>query len=85
MSNNQQKPQPESQDNMVQVAAYQEVVAAYEALDRQIDALIMTYGGASKNMPEDVLTQYREMARRRGELRNEMRILEAALFEEDEP
>jgi len=62
------------------IQEYQQIVRTYEELDHEIDALIMKYKGASKNMPDDVLVEYREMARRRSELRNEMRILEQDLF-----
>jgi len=72
-----------SDDTQQRVQLYRQTVEEYERLDKEIDALIMKYDGASKNMPDDVLANYREMARRRGELRNEMRFLEQQLFEED--
>jgi hypothetical protein len=65
------------------VQTYQQIVQIYEELDHEIDSLIMKYDGASKNMPDAVLMKYREMARRRSELRNEMRILEQDLFSDD--
>lgn len=82
MSNEQQYSEV-SHDDGERIKVYQQLVAEYEALDQEIDALIMKYDGASKNMPQDVLASYREMARRRSDLRNEMRIMEETLFDED--
>jgi hypothetical protein len=74
---------PQQNDTQARVQLYRQLVQDYEALDKEIDALIMRYGGASKNMPSDVLTTYRKMARRRSNLRNDMRILEEYLFDDD--
>jgi hypothetical protein len=59
---------------------YQQIVLAYEALDKQIDSLLMAYGGASENMPSAELDRYRALARQRDELQNEMRTLEQILL-----
>lgn len=61
------------------VQRYQQIVLQYEALDEQIDALIMEYGGGSENMPPDAYARYRDLARQRDELFNEMRELEQLL------
>lgn len=79
MSNN----QSETQTDQERVQRYQAISRDYEALDKAIDTLIMKYDGASKNMPDDVLDQYREMARRRRDLHNEMLILEQVLFDDE--
>ena len=79
MSNN----QSETQTDQERVQRYQTISRDYEALDKAIDTLIMKYDGASKNMPDDVLDQYREMARRRRDLHNEMLILEQVLFDDE--
>jgi hypothetical protein len=67
-----------------QLRHYQDVVAQYEALDREIDALLMQYGGASENMPAWELARYRKLARQRDDLQNEMRALEQVLFDDAE-
>lgn len=67
-----------------QVEHYREVVLAYEAIDQEIDDLIMAFGGLMENMPSDVLLRYRELARRRDELLNEMRALEHELQIDDD-
>ncbi len=40
----------------------------YEALDEEIDTLIMAHGGTSEQMPPEDLERYRELARQRDEL-----------------
>lgn len=67
-----------------QVQHYRKVVLLYEALDKQIDELIMAHGGASENMLPEDHDRYREMARERDELLNEMRRLEQELLDDDE-
>ena len=61
------------------VQEYRKQVFIYEALDEKIDNLIMANGGGTENMSEADLKQYREWARYRTEVRNEMRILEQQL------
>jgi hypothetical protein len=68
-----------------QMAQYQQIVLRYEALDAEIDALIMAHGGTSEKMPAADLRRYRELARQRDELLNEMRLMEHQLaLDEDE-
>jgi len=67
------------EDVQKQVVHYREIVLQYEALDEQIDALIMTYGGSSEKMPQSELVHYRELARQRDEVFSEMRALEQTL------
>lgn len=71
-------------DLVQQVQYYRKVVLMYEALDKQIDELIMAHGGASENMPPEDHARYRDMARERDELLNEMRRLEQELLDDDE-
>ena len=61
------------------VREYRKLVLLYEALDEKIDALIMANDGGTENMSDDDLKQYRELAHKRSEVRNEMRILEQQL------
>lgn len=68
-----------------QVQNYRQLVLRYEALDEEIDALIMKHGGTSEKMPDDDLRHYRELARQRDELLNDMRLMEhQLLLDEDE-
>ncbi|PJF27779.1 MAG: hypothetical protein CUN53_02780 [Phototrophicales bacterium] len=68
-----------------QVQQYQQLVIRYEALDHEIDALIMAHGGTSDKMPADDFRRYRDLARERDELLNEMRFFEHQLnLDEDE-
>ncbi|MBK8026370.1 MAG: hypothetical protein IPK19_34520 [Chloroflexi bacterium] len=74
----------ESGDLQSQIAHYREVVLRYEALDEEIDALIMSYGGSSDKMPPHDLNRYRLLARARDELFSEMRALEQTLDLDDD-
>lgn len=67
-------------DLRAEMRRYQQIVLEYEALDKQIDALLMQYGGASENMPPSELQRYRMLARQRDELQNDMRSLEQILL-----
>ena len=71
-------------DLLQQVQYYRKVVLMYEALDEEIDALIMAHGGTSDQMPWEDLRRYRDLARQRDELLNEMRTLEQQLLTDDE-
>ena len=62
------------------IAIYQTLVKQYELIDHHIDQLIMKYGGASINMTELALQQYRQLADQRTALLNEMRVLEEELL-----
>ena len=69
------------------VQRYREMVLAYEALDEEIDTFIAERGGKKEHeMSADELSHYRELARRREDLLNEIRILEHQLnLDEDTP
>lgn len=71
-------------DILQQVQYYRKVVLMYEALDEEIDSLIMAHGGMSEKMPSEDLRRYRELARQRDELLNEMRTIEQKLLADDE-
>jgi hypothetical protein len=73
----------DQQDMQQQVQLYQRLVQEYEQFDAAIDTLIMRNGGASKNMSDEDRKQYHELARRRRDLLNEMRLLERDLLDED--
>ena len=61
------------------VRRYRQLVEAYEALDATIDELVTTARGHPEDMSAADLRQYRELARQRSELLNEMRQLEQEL------
>jgi hypothetical protein len=71
-------------DILQQVQYYRKVVLMYEALDEEIDTLIMAHGGTSDGMSPQDLERYRELARQRDELQNEMRAIEQKLLADDE-
>jgi hypothetical protein len=71
-------------DPLHQVQEYRKIVLLYEALDKQIDDLIMAHGGLMENMSPDDLARYRSLANSRDEMQNEMRLLEQALQIDDE-
>jgi hypothetical protein len=73
----------EPDDIRDEVEHYRQIVLLYEALDHEIDALLMQYGGASENMPPWELSRYRKMARQRDELQNDMLALEQDLDLDD--
>lgn len=66
-------------DQLKLVQRYRELVGDYESLDKRIDDLIMRHGGGTESMSEADFEAYRDLARRRTEVQNEMRILEQQL------
>ena len=76
-------PQPGETDELNQVQAYQKIVLEYEALDEEIDALLAEQGGGTENMSPKTLVQYRDLARRRDVIYNEMKALEQQLLDND--
>ena len=71
------------QDVLEQMQIYRRVVELYEALDEEIDALIMRYDGATENMPAEELHHYRQLAERRDDAYSQMRGLEQNLLSDD--
>lgn len=76
-------PDTPSSDMKSQLDAYRELVERYESIDKEIDALIMRNGGASKNMSNSERDRYQDLATLRRELQNEMRIMEQDLFDDE--
>ena len=66
-----------------QVQKYRTIVLVYEAIDEEIDELLTANGGGTENMTEEDRARYRELARKRDEVLNEMRILEQQLHLDD--
>jgi hypothetical protein len=77
-------PQPDETDNVDQVQEYRRLVLEYEALDEEIDVLLARHQGAAEKMSPDDLKQYREMARHRDDVYNQMKALEQQIFQDDE-
>ncbi len=71
-------------DTRSQVERYRLLVLRYEALDQEIDDLIMSYGGVAEKMPPEALEKYRQLARERSDVQNELRRLEQKLMDEDD-
>lgn len=73
-------------DNMrEQVEKYNQLVQQYHELDEQIDTLLMQYDGHTENMPDEAMRQYRNLARQRDDVFNNMKAMEQTLFvDEDE-
>lgn len=71
-------------DDLAQVQRYREIVLRYEALDEQIDALIMRYGGSTEKMPSEDFARYRQLAAERDDVFSEMRELAQLLHLDDE-
>lgn len=70
----------DNQDEQLKlVQKYRTWVVKYESLDEKIDNLIMANDGGTENMSKADLQQYRQWARERSEILNEMRILEQQL------
>ena len=66
-------------DQLALVQKYRQLVEAYEALDSRIDELVTASRGSTEQMSAADLRQYRELARKRTELLNDMRLLEQQL------
>jgi len=72
----------EQDDVLTQIKTYQNKVLEYEAINDEIDRLIMANDGASENMSADDLARYRELAHQRDELLHEIRWLEQQLLDD---
>lgn len=73
-----------TREQLRDVQDYRKLVLLYEAVDAEIDQLIMTYGGHSKDMPEVDMQRYQALAHKRDELQNEIRATEQRLLGDNE-
>lgn len=73
-----------NRDAIHKVQQYRKLVLVYEALDEEIDQLIMANGGHTDKMAPEAIARYRELARRRDDVQNDMRALEQELQIDDE-
>jgi hypothetical protein len=74
----------ENRDALYKVQQYRKLVLIYEALDEEIDQLIMANGGFSEKMSPETMARYRDLAKRRDEVQNDMRTLEQELQIDEE-
>lgn len=70
-------------DTQDKVQMYRAIVLQYEQIDARIDALIMAAGGKQDRLSVHDLEEYRELARKRDDLQNEMRWLEQQLMDDE--
>lgn len=64
------------------VQAYRDAQLAYEQLDEELDTLLQSKGGHTKDLSDDEYERYRELAHRRDIAYNHMKTLERALLDE---
>lgn len=69
----------EKGDLLAKIQRYRQLVEAYEALDGEIDELVTVARGNTDEMSAADLRRYRDLARQRSELLNDMRRLEQVL------
>lgn len=70
---------PEESGQLALVQQYRQLVEAYEALDSRIDELVTASRGDTNEMSAADLRKYRQWARQRTELLNDMRLIEQQL------
>ena len=71
----------ENDDTLSRVDHYRKIVLQYEALNKEINDLIMANNGGTKDMSKQDIERYRELAYQRDETLNEMRWLEQQLLD----
>ncbi|MBZ0309603.1 MAG: hypothetical protein K8I82_26300 [Anaerolineae bacterium] len=71
-------------DNLTQAQHYQNLVLAYEELDKKIDALMESVGGHTENMSPSDLQLYRQLAAERDELYNQIKEIEAGWLNDEQ-
>lgn len=74
----------ESSNVLSEVQEYRKIVLMYEAVDAEIDRLIMAHNGSSENLSAADRERYIHLAHQRDELFNEMHLLERRLLSEDD-
>jgi len=77
-------PQPDGSTDIERVQAYQKLVLEYEALDEEIDGLLARHHGATETMSDDDYERYRDLAYRRDQVHNRLKVLERQIFQDDE-
>jgi len=69
--------------DMQQVQRYRQLVLEYEALDGEIDALLVQHHGATEEMSDEDFENYRELAHHRDLVYNQMKELEHLVLGDD--
>jgi hypothetical protein len=69
-------------DWQLRVDEWDEVVLTYESLKHQIDCLLLSNGGITRNMSDDDYISYRQLAINRDLVCHMMQVLEHELLEE---
>ncbi len=65
-----------------QAHEYNRLVMEYERIDKSIDTLLGTHGGASKNLSDEEYAHFRELVDLRDLAYNRMKTLERTLLDE---
>lgn len=74
---------PRDDDLLSKVQDYRRIVLAYEGLNQQISELLTANAGSTDKMSSADRERYRQLARQRDEVQNEMRWLEQQLLDDD--
>jgi hypothetical protein len=69
-------------DAAARAQEYRESVISYEKLDAEIDALLSSHAGASRNLSDVEYVRYRELVDLRDLAYNRMKTLELSLLDE---
>ncbi len=73
----------ENSDSLQQAAQYQQLVEQYEALNDRIQTMLDNVGGDTRKFAPEEFQQYRQIARQRDEIFNEVRVLQQQWMDED--
>lgn len=71
-----------TQNPAAKAQEYQQAVLAFESLDAQVDRLLSTHGGHTKDLSDEDFAHYRELAELRDLAYNRMKTLERTLLDE---
>ena len=66
------------------VREYEQLMLEYEGLFKQIDALLVKHHGVADRMSDEDFERYRELARRRDDIHNQMKALERQMSLDDD-
>ena len=77
-------PQPDGLTDIERVQAYQKTVLEYEALDERSMACWRAITARTETMSDDDYERYRDLADRRDQVYNRLKVLERQIFQDDE-
>lgn len=78
------QPSDRTPDDMERIQRYRALVLEYEALDEEIDELLVRHRGATEHMSDEDFERYRALAHRRDFLYNQMKTLESQIRLDEE-